>query len=96
MSDYGTHTYSDISRAKVDAILDVLTSNGSLITGSNPWIVDTKNHGVLLKGEWNERTSTLDITVTDAAWYVTSKAVWENIDSLMGRVRDEGRTKDEG
>lgn len=90
MPDYGTHNYENISRIKVNAILDELISHGFLVTGNNPWIIDTKKHGVLLKGEWNEATLALAITVTDADWYVTRKAVWENIDSLMCRIQDVG------
>ena len=90
MPDYGTHNFGNISRTSVDAILDELIAQGSLVTGTNPWIVDTKKHGVLLKGEWDEATLTLAITVTEADWYVTHKAVWQNIDSLMSGVQDAG------
>ena len=87
MSDYGTHTYDNMTRARVDAILSDLIAHGSVVTGNNPWVVDTKKHGVLLKGEWSEETSTLAVTVTDADWYVTRRAVWENIDGLMRQAR---------
>jgi hypothetical protein len=90
MPDYGTHNFGNISRISVDAILNELIAQGSLVTGTNPWIVDTKKHGVLLKGEWNEATLTLAITVTEADWYVTRKAVWQNIDSLMSGIQDAG------
>jgi hypothetical protein len=89
MSDYGTHTYDNMTRARVDAILSDLIAHGSVVTGNNPWVVDTKKHGVLLKGEWSEETSTLAVTVTDADWYVTRRAVWENIDGLMRQARIE-------
>ena len=89
MSDYGTHTYASMTRARVDAILNDLIAHGSIVTGNNPWVVDTKKHGVLLKGEWSEETSTLAVTVTDADWYVTRKAVWENIDGLMRQATME-------
>ncbi len=90
MRDHGTHNYRNISRENVDAILDALAAHGSQITGTNPWAVDTRKHGVKLKGEWNEETLTLAITVTDAGWYVSDKAVWENIDSLMSTIQNAG------
>lgn len=90
MRGHGTQRYENISREKVDAILEGLTSHGSVVTGENPWFVDTHNHGVHLKGEWNEGTQTLAITVTDADWYVPRSAVWENIDSLMRDVQEKG------
>ena len=83
MPSHGTHTYTHITQARVDAILGALTAHGSIVTGNNPWFVDTKKHGVMLKGEWNELTQCLAITVTDADWYVPGSSVWENIDSLM-------------
>jgi hypothetical protein len=90
MRDYGTHNYDGISREKVEAILGELTAHGSTVTGNNPWAIETQNHGVMLRGEWDEATSTLAITVTGADWYVPHMAVWEKIDSLMRHVRDAG------
>jgi hypothetical protein len=92
MPDYGTHIYGNISRRRVDSMLEELIAHGSRVTGNNPWIIDTKVHGVLLKGEWNEKALTLEITVTDANWYVARKAIWKNIDSLMYHGQDAGQT----
>jgi UDP-glucose 6-dehydrogenase len=89
MSKHGTHSYDNINRAKMEAIINALMSHGAIITGYNPWSIDTQKHGVRLQGDWNEETSTLDITVTDADWYVPNKTLWENIDSLMCQVQDE-------
>ena len=90
MSKYGTHSYDNINKTKVEAIINALSAHGSVVTGTNPWSIDTQKHGVRLEGRWKEETATLDITVTHADWYVPSKTLWENIDSLMGRVHDEG------
>ncbi len=90
MPDYGTHNYANISRTKVYALLDKVIAHGSHVTGNNPWIIDAKEHGVLLKCAWNEETLTLEITVTDANWYVTRKAVWQHIESLMCHTQDAG------
>jgi hypothetical protein len=89
MAKHGTRSYENINRAKMETIINTLTAHGSIMTGNNPWSIDTRKHGVRLQGDWNEQTSTLDITVTDADWYVPSKTLWENIDSLMGRVQEE-------
>ena len=89
MSRHGTHFYENITRAKVETIITALADHGSSVTGNNPWSIDTKKHGVRLQGEWNEEASILEITVTHADWYVPSKTLWENIDSLMGQVKDE-------
>lgn len=89
MSKHGTHSYDNINKAKVKAIINALAAHGSVVTGSNPWSIDTQKHGVRLQGDWSEETSTLDITVTHADWYVPGKTLWENIDSLMSQVQDE-------
>lgn len=89
MSKHGTHSYGNINREKMDAIINALEAHGSAVTGQNPWSIDTRKHGVRLQGQWNEETATLDITVTHADWYVPSGTLWEKIDSLMGRVKDE-------
>jgi len=89
MSKHGTHSYDNISRTTMETIIAALTTHGSRVTGDNPWTIDTQKHGVRLKGVWTEATSTLDITVTHADWYVPSQTLWENIDYLMGRVQNE-------
>ncbi len=88
MSKHGTHSYGNIKREKMDAIINALEAHGSTVTGRNPWSIDTRKHGVRLQGEWSEETATLDITVTHADWYVPSKTLWEKIDSLMSRVQE--------
>jgi hypothetical protein len=90
MKGHGTHTYDSISRDKVDAIIGALSYHGSTIRGTNPWTVDTRKHGIVLRGEWNEEASTLVISVTEADWYVPPSAIWKHIDSLMHHVQKQG------
>ncbi len=90
MRNFGIRIYDNIDRAKVDVILKALIDHGSLVLGDNPWNVDTRRHGVLLRGEWVEVASVLSITVTDADWYVPQEKIWENIDSLMQAVHKPG------
>jgi hypothetical protein len=89
MKDIGMHKYDNVDRAKVNVILKTLIDHGSRVLGDNPWDIDTQKHGVLLRGEWDEETSQLRITVTDANWYVPSETIWENIDSLMQAVHKQ-------
>jgi hypothetical protein len=88
MRNCGKRTFENIDKSRIDAILKGLIDHGSHITGINPWDVDTRDHGVLLRGEWNEESSKLTITVTDAAWYVPRGKIWENIESLMQTVQE--------
>jgi hypothetical protein len=86
----GIRNYDNIDRAKVNVILKALIDHGSLVLGNNPWNVDTRKHGVLLQGIWDEEASMLSLTVTDADWYVPREKIWENIDSLMQAVHKPG------
>ncbi|MEO5361978.1 MAG: hypothetical protein H7843_16310 [Nitrospirota bacterium] len=83
----GTHSYGNITKNKMDAILKALTDNGASISGNNPWDVDTNNNKVKLRGEWNEAASTLNITVNDSNWYVPCSKIWETVDDLMHHIQ---------
>jgi hypothetical protein len=89
MRNCGTRIFENVDKSSVDAILKGLIDHGSTVTGTNPWEVDTRNHGVQLRGEWNEEAARLAITVTDADWYVPSTKIWRNIESLMRIVQEE-------
>jgi hypothetical protein len=90
MPDTSTHHYDNITRSRIETMFDALRSKGSLVSGNNPWDINTQKHGVRLRGEWNEATSTLSITVLAADWYVPREAVWNKINSLIRRLQDAG------
>jgi hypothetical protein len=82
----GSHSYHNIDQIKVDAIMSQLLSHNVSVSGNNPWSADTHNHGVIICAEWDEPTSTLNLTVTDKAFYVPCAKIWEFIDPLIGHV----------
>ena len=82
----GEHHYANINKEKIDAILKALKKSGAHITGNNPWDVDTKSHGVKLRGTWNEEKSTLAIIVTDKDFYVPCSKIWDTIDPLIHHI----------
>jgi hypothetical protein len=88
MRNFEKRIFDNINKSGIDAILNGLGSHGSVVTGNNPWNVDTRQHGVRLRGDWIEETSQLTITVIDAGWYVPSKKIWENIQSLILLVQE--------
>lgn len=79
----GAHEYGGIDRSRIEAIISALEENGSDVTGSNPWDVDTNNNGVVLRGTWNEAASTLTVIVTEKRMYVPCSAIWDAIDPLI-------------
>jgi len=88
MRNCGTRIFENITKSRIEAILKGLIDHGSVVTGNNPWDVDTGNHGVHLRGDWIEETSKLTITITDADWYVPGTMIWENIESLIQLVQE--------
>ena len=83
MTRFWTRNYVNISKDKIDNMFDVLLSYGAVITGSNPWDIETCHHGVILKAEWNEAASTLTVSITGRNWYVPHDTIWSNVDSRM-------------
>lgn len=57
-----------------------------LVSGNNPWDIDTHKHGVKLQGTWDQQSSTLSVIVTDKDWYVPCSKIWETIDSLINHI----------
>jgi len=82
----GEHHYGNITKVKINKILDELRKSGATITGNNPWDVDVHSNGVKLQGSWVESTSTLTIIVTDKSWYVPCSAIWNKIDPLINHI----------
>jgi len=85
-SKCGEHHYGNITKAKIDAILEALRKSGSTVTGNNPWDVDVHQHGIKLQGTWTESSATLTIIVTDKDWYVPCSKIWEKIDPLISHI----------
>jgi hypothetical protein len=81
-------TYVNINQAKIDMMFNALLSRGAVITGRNPWDIETHQHGILLRAEWNEAASTLAVSVTHSNWYIPREMVWNHIDSLMHDIQE--------
>ncbi|KWT89593.1 hypothetical protein [Candidatus Magnetominusculus xianensis] len=82
------HVYDDITREKVDFILNKLREGNADIIGDTdgPWDIDTHDSGVKLRGEWDEVKSQMSITVTSKNFLVPCSLIWQKIDHLMGKV----------
>jgi hypothetical protein len=83
MPGCGTRIYRDISKTRIDKLLTETISQGGVITGSNPWYIETRLHGIILQGTWYEAEMTLSIRVAAANWYVPCEMVWNNIDTML-------------
>lgn len=79
----GVRRYANITKAKIDRMLEELRKQGYKVTGDNPWTIDTNSHGVVLQGTWHEATETLSVIVTEKNWYVPCGRIWDTIDPLI-------------
>ena len=75
--------YANIGREQLTAMMNEMRAAGLRVSGCNPWLIDTMQHGVLLTAEWIEESSILAVTITNRNWYVPYDEIWKTIDPLM-------------
>lgn len=83
----GVRGYPNITQDKINLMIAEMRKQGMGVTGANPWDVDTKQHGIKLRGTWNGATRTLSIIVTAKDWYVPCGKIWEKIDPLIPHIQ---------
>jgi hypothetical protein len=84
----GERLYGDYDEARLNRLRERLIRAGMIVTGSNPYEIDTKQHGVALRSLWRAHDRTLLVIVTAKAWYATCAQVWEQVDSYVKPARE--------
>lgn len=79
--------YPNVDEHGVARMLKALRHHGAMITGRNPWDVDTKRHGVKLRGKWDALTGSLHVTIVEKSFYVSCSRVWDTINGLIRRAQ---------
>ncbi len=87
MPGANARNYAGIDHTKIDMMMRELSEGGAIVTGNNPWHVNTRRHGVILKAEWNETASTLVVSITHSSWFVPRQRVWGILDELISNVQ---------
>jgi hypothetical protein len=82
-----TRRYSDITKPKIDLMVEELTRDGAKIAGRNPWHIETIHHGIVLTAEWDEAASVLAVTVMHYNWYVPREKLWSSLDKMISHVQ---------
>ncbi len=82
-----TRNYAGINNTKIAMMISDLIEGGAIITGNNPWNVDTRRHGVMLKAEWNETASTLVVSIAHSGWFVSRRRIWSILDELISHIQ---------
>lgn len=83
--DCGARVFAGVNQATLDRIFQRLHDKGAEISGSNPWNVDTHDHGVILHGSW-DGSGQLTLAVTDSDLLAPCGAVWDALESMLSDV----------
>lgn len=87
MGGCGTHSYQKISRDKIDLALQALKKYGAVINGNNPWTVDTHNFGVRIAANWDRKTETLELKITDSDGTIPCSMIWNYLDNIVAKYK---------
>ena len=80
------HTYPGVTPAIKEAILAKLASAGMVITGDEPWDIDTNNHGVRLRAVWDPAAAVLTLIVVHKDAFVPCMLIWPEVDAAINGV----------
>jgi hypothetical protein len=83
----GVHVYEHVTSQKKDALIAKLHAEGMAVAGTNPWDIETHEHGVKLRAVWDPEVQVLRLIVTSGeggyAGLVTCDRIWEKIDPIV-------------
>lgn len=82
----GSRTYANVGDNTIQAILTALQQGGAVVTGDNPWDVDTRQHGVKLRGTWDPNSGMLVVEIVDSDFVAPCSRVVSAIDSNLRQV----------
>ena len=84
----GKRTYGPVTEQIKDKLLAKLAAEGMVVTGDNPWNIDTHQSGVKLRAGWDPKASTLRLIVTSTGLGWCS-IVWDRIEPKLKELRIE-------
>lgn len=83
----GVKSYSRVTERLTNALLSKLNEEGMVVTGTNPWNIDTKMYGVKLRAVWDPSAQVLKLIVTTGkGFFVTCDAIWERVNPKIKEV----------
>jgi hypothetical protein len=81
MSD-DSRAFGPYAQADIDAMVKKLSSVMT-VTGSNPWTLDTHNHGVVLSASYDASSRMLTVRIAAKNGFVPYIAVWNKVAPMM-------------
>lgn len=86
----GVRSYSGVTERIKNTLLAKLRSEGMVVTGDNPWNIDTRQYDVKLRAVWNPKVQVVKLIVTAGKGgyfgIVTCDEIWKKIDPIMKGV----------
>jgi hypothetical protein len=82
----GSRSYPNVGDNTIQAITAALQQGGAIITGNNPWDVDTRQHGVKLRGTWDPSSQILVVEIIDSAFLAPCSRVVSAVDTQLRQV----------
>ena len=86
----GVKPYPRVTERAKNALLAKLKAEGMVVTGDNPWNIDTHQYDVKLRAVWDPKEQVLKLIVTAGKGgyfgMVTCKEIWKKIDPILKGV----------
>ena len=83
----GVRAYAGVTAKAKDALLARLHSSGMIVTGDDPWDIDTQLFGVKLRAAWDPRAKQLKLIVTAGPQSQgICTLIWNRIDPIMKEI----------
>lgn len=86
----GVRSYPRVNERVKNALITRLRGAGMIVTGDNPWSIDTHEYDVKLRAVWNPKASVLKLIVTSGKGgyfgLVTCEEIWKKIDPILKEV----------
>ena len=86
----GVRSFPRVNERVKNALITRLRGAGMVVTGDNPWNIDTHEYGVKLRAVWNPTASVLKLIVTSGKGgylgLVTCEEIWKKIDPILKEV----------
>ena len=86
VGECGVRAFSGVTPQKKDALLAKLHGAGMVVTGDNPWDVDTHTADVKLRAVWDPGAQVLKLIVTSSAVWAPCSAIWAQVDPTVKEV----------
>jgi hypothetical protein len=85
VGECSVRSYPKVAARIRDALIARLRAEKMDVTGSNPWDIETHQHGVKLRALWDPTTETLHLIVAGGSdpLLVTCDRIWEKIDPII-------------